>query len=266
MKNTKKQKLTGNLNRHVRSCTNCRLSETRKHALIGEGDLDARLMLIALSPGENENRENQMFIGPSGQILESLLDSAGIAWNSIYMTNLIKCMLPNNRRPKMDEIETCSRYLDEEITIITPEVLVPLGYYATRYIFKKYHADPPPAREDYPKIYGKLIFQDDQKILPLPHPATLLHHPSFEEQTTKLYQKLSILSCNCKWYPVCPMKYFYEGDRLEKKWIELYCQGDWQNCVRYELEEHGKYHPDWMLPDGTINEKLNPNVNRRNQR
>lgn len=266
MKNTKKQKLMDNLNRQVRSCTNCRLSETRDHALVGEGDPDARLMLIALSPGENENRENRMFIGPSGQILDSLLDSAGIARNSIYMTNLIKCMLPKNRNPKMSEIETCSRYLDEEITIITPEVLVPLGYYATRYILAKYHADPLPAREDYAQIYGKLIFTGNQKIYPLPHPASLLYHQAFEEQTSILYQKLQILDRDCKWFPVCPMKRFYEEGQIEKKWIKLYCQGDWQSCVRYELEELGKYHPDWMLPDGTISEKLNLNVNRRNQR
>jgi uracil-DNA glycosylase family 4 len=252
----KKSELIDELNQRIVACTKCQLSATRQHVLIGEGDLNSRIMLIALSPGENEDRENKMFIGPSGRVLDNLLDSAGITRDSIYMTNLVKCMLPKNRRPKMVEIETCSQYLDMEIAIIAPDILVPLGYYATRYILEKYHADPPAAREDYPEIYGKLIFQDDQKILPLPHPAALLYHPSFKKQTVRLYQKLQVLSHDCKWFPVCPMKYFYEENRLEKKWIELYCRGDWQSCVRYNLEERGKYHPDWMLPDGSMDKKL----------
>jgi len=256
LKNTNKQKLMDNLNRHVRSCTNCRLSETRDHVLVGEGNLDSRIMLIALSPGENENRENRMFIGPSGQVLDRLLQNVGIRRESLYMTNLIKCMLPRNRRPKLDEIEICSQFLDEEIAIIDPAVLVPLGYYATRYVFMKYHADPPAAREDYANIYGKLIFQNDQKIYPLPHPATLIYNPSFEAETVGLYKKLPILLQPCKWYPVCPMKWFYEAGRLEKRWIELYCRGNWENCVRYMLEEQGRYHPDWMLPDGSLDENL----------
>jgi DNA polymerase len=213
-------------------------------------------MLIALSPGENEDRENKMFNGPSGRVLDNLLNTAGIKRDSIYMTNLVKCMLPKNRRPKMLEIETCSQYLDEEIAVIKPEILVPLGYYATRYIFEKYHADPPAAREDYAQIYGKLIFTDNQKIYPLPHPASLLYHPSFKDQTSELYRKLQVLSHDCKWFPVCPMKYFFKEGSLGRKWIELYCRGDWQSCVRYDLEERGKYHPDWMLPDGTLEEKL----------
>ncbi|NOZ87253.1 MAG: uracil-DNA glycosylase [Deltaproteobacteria bacterium] len=60
----------------------------------------------------------------------------------------------------------------------------------------------------------------------------------------------------CKWYPVCPMREYYESGMLEKKWIESYCKGNWGKCIRYQMEENGKAHPDWMLPDGTIEEKL----------
>ena len=60
----------------------------------------------------------------------------------------------------------------------------------------------------------------------------------------------------CKWFPACPMKYYYEEGKLDKKWIELYCKGDWQRCIRYQMEERGDPHPDWMLPDGTIDERL----------
>jgi hypothetical protein len=60
----------------------------------------------------------------------------------------------------------------------------------------------------------------------------------------------------CKWYLVCPMKRYYDEGKLDKKWIENYCHGDYKSCVRYQMEETGKYHPDNMLPDGTIDKRL----------
>ena len=60
----------------------------------------------------------------------------------------------------------------------------------------------------------------------------------------------------CKWFSVCPMKRFHKEGKLDKKWIELYCKGNWRGCVRYQMEEKGEFHSDWMLPDGTIDEKL----------
>ena len=256
MKYDKKSKRIDNLNNRLAGCDQCRLSLTRKNVLFGEGNLCARLMIIALSPGAMEDSENQMFIGPSGQILNKLFNAAGIDRKSVYMTNLIKCMLPKNRRPKMDEIESCSQFLNEEIGIIDPEVIIPLGFYATRYILNKYHAHPPTARVDFAKLYGELIFSEKQKILPLPHPASLIYNPSFEPATIEKYKKLQILSHDCKWFPMCPMKWFYEEGRLNRKWIELYCKGLWSTCVRYQMEENGSYHPDWMLPDGSLDDKL----------
>lgn len=70
------------------------------------------------------------------------------------------------------------------------------------------------------------------------------------------FNKISIFKKDCKWYPVCPMKWFYEQGKLNKKWIELYCKGDWESCVRYQLEESGQFHPDNMLPDGSIDKTL----------
>jgi len=64
---------------------------------------------------------------------------------------------------------------------------------------------------------------------------------------------------NCKWFLVCPMKRFFEKGQLKKKWIDLYCRGDWKSCTRYQMEENGEYHPDCMLPDGTTDKKLKQN-------
>ncbi|WP_459891386.1 uracil-DNA glycosylase [Desulfothermus okinawensis] len=243
------------LNKSIKKCKRCRLFKTRTNVLCGEGNILARIMLIAQAPGKNEDKEGRMFIGPSGKVLDELLNSAKITRSDIYMTNLIKCMLPKNRRPKQDEIESCSYYLTKEIDLINPEILVPLGYYATRYIFKRY-AMPLPGKKEFFELCGKLFWTGDKKIFPLPHPATVLYDPSRREDLLKKYRKLKILSTECKWYLVCPMKKFYEHGDLDRKWIELYCKGDWENCVRYQMEEKGIFHPDWMLPNGTEDENL----------
>ena len=73
----------------------------------------------------------------------------------------------------------------------------------------------------------------------------------------KLFNKLSILkNRHCKWFPVCPMKNYWEQRKIEKHWIDDYCKGNWEKCVRYEKEENGIYHPDNMLPNGDIDKKL----------
>ncbi len=239
----------------IKSCTKCRLSETRAHALCGEGDLDAKLMLVAQAPGIQEDKEGRMFIGPSGKVLDKLLIMSHISRDEIYMTNLVKCMLPKYRKPKQDEIETCSPYLDSEIKLINPAVLVPLGHYSTVYIFQKYGFSLQ-SKQKFFTVYGKLFLAHNHKILPLQHPAALLYNPSMEDVMITNYHKLYVLSGECKWYQVCPMKRYYENGLLNHTWVELYCKGDWERCVRYHLQEKGESHPDWMLPDGTIDEEL----------
>ncbi|MDX2490317.1 uracil-DNA glycosylase [Desulfosarcina sp.] len=184
---------TQNINAEIQRCTRCRLSKTRIHALCGEGNVSAKLMLIAQAPGENEDRIGKMFIGPSGKVLDELLEIAHIDRNNIYMTNLVKCMLPKYRRPKSDEINMCSRYLDREIELISPEILAPLGYFATRYILKKYDI-PIPSKPEFRKLYGKVVEADNKKILPLQHPAAVLHDGSIKEVLVRNYQKLRLIA------------------------------------------------------------------------
>ncbi len=241
------------LNRKIKRCTKCKLSKTRKHVVCGKGDLNARIILIAQAPGEEENKKGEMFIGPSGEVLDDLLGNAGVERDEMYMTNLIKCMLPDYRKPKQDEIKTCSKYLDREIEILESDILVPLGYYSTRYLFKKYSLS---FDKDFANLIGNLYLGDEKKIYPLPHPASLLYDDSYEEEMKEDYRKLKIFLKPCKWYQICPMKRFYEKGLLDEKWIELYCKGDWRSCVRFQKEKKGEAHPDSMLPDGEIDKSL----------
>jgi uracil-DNA glycosylase family 4 len=184
--------LLGNLAKEIRECNKCNLADTRTNALCGEGNLQAELMLIAQAPGENEDREGRMFIGPSGKVLDALLRAVHIEREEIYMTNLIKCMLPKYRRPKSREIELCSRYLDREITLINPRILASLGYYATRYLFEKY-AFPLPLKQEFQAVYGKVLVADDKQIIPVQHPAALLYDGSIKESMLRNYRKMQAL-------------------------------------------------------------------------
>jgi len=188
IKLSEKQKSLDALNSKIRVCEKCNLSATRKHALTGEGNLNAQILFIALSPGTKEDIENEMFIGPSGKVLNRLFQATGIERKSIFMTNLVKCTLPKNRKPKSNEIESCSTFVNEEIEIIQPQIIVPLGYYATRSILIKYHANPLKQEMSFKNINGQLLHLDGMKIFPLTHPSALLYNPSFEAETIKKYR------------------------------------------------------------------------------
>ena len=162
----------------LESCTLCPLHKTRTHVLHGEGNDNADIMLIAQAPGELEDKENRMFIGPSGIMLHTLLEEINISEDVLYMTNLIKCNLPQNRRPKQSEIIACSIYLDSEIGAITPKILAPLGYYATKYIFEKFTL-PSFSKKEFPELIGKVFTSENYKIFPLSHPSSLLYHHEF---------------------------------------------------------------------------------------
>ena len=177
----------------IRACEKCSLSATRKHALIGEGNIGASILFVALSPGAKEDAGNRMFIGPSGRVLDKLLQKAGIERESIFMTNLVKCILPKNRKPKLNEIESCSSFLNDEISIIQAQIIVPLGYYATRSILIKYHADLSSVKMSFKNVNGQLLEVGGVKIFPITHPSALLYNPSFEFETIEKYKKLKSL-------------------------------------------------------------------------
>ncbi|MBN2460895.1 MAG: uracil-DNA glycosylase, partial [Candidatus Cloacimonetes bacterium] len=162
----------------LNDCQRCDLHKTRTNILLGEGDLKAQIMFVAQAPGEIEDKENRMFMGPSGQMLDKLFAAAGIIRNKVYITNLIKCHLPGNRRPKQREIKACSVFLEEEIRIIKPQIIVPLGYYATQYLFSRYSSRQL-TRKEYPGLIGKVYPMQDLIIFPVSHPASLLYNHEF---------------------------------------------------------------------------------------
>jgi len=181
-----------NLNVEIKKCTKCRLANTRTKVLCGEGPLHAELMLIAQAPGEQEDKKGRMFIGPSGKVLDELLKTIRIDRKEIYMTNLIKCILPKNRKPKSDEITACSPHVDREVELIGPNILVPLGYYATRYLFEKYGI-PLLSKAEFHEVYGNPLEVDGKTILPLQHPAAVCHDISIKNVMVANYRKILLI-------------------------------------------------------------------------
>ena len=114
----------------VRVCTNCRLHEGRTRAVPGEGDPDTEVVFVGEGPGFNEDREGRPFIGRAGDLLVKLLGSIGWRREDVFITNVVKCRPPENRDPQPDEIAACAPYLQRQLEIIDPAVVVTLGRYS----------------------------------------------------------------------------------------------------------------------------------------
>lgn len=119
----------------VSGCTRCPLSRGRTQVVFGEGDPAAGLMVVGEGPGRDEDLQGRPFVGRSGQLLDRLLlEEAGLRRADVYIANVVKCRPPNNRDPLPDEIASCRPYLDEQLALIGPLVVLTLGNFATRVI------------------------------------------------------------------------------------------------------------------------------------
>lgn len=154
----------------IRGCQQCRLAGSRTNAVPGEGPANSRIMFIGEGPGFHEDQQGRPFVGAAGGFLEELLDSIGLGRRDVYITNLVKCRPPGNRDPQEDELEICtSNYLDRQIEIINPDVIVTLG----RFSMARYFAGAKISQiHGQPKVVGGRL------VVPMYHPAAALHQPS----------------------------------------------------------------------------------------
>lgn len=114
----------------VRTCTRCRLHETRTTAVPGEGDANTEVLFVGEGPGMNEDREGRPFVGRAGGLLERLLASIGWQREDVFITNVVKCRPPGNRDPEPDEIVACAPYLRRQAEALDPSVVVTLGRFS----------------------------------------------------------------------------------------------------------------------------------------
>jgi DNA polymerase len=130
----KARRLTALDNNEVRDCTKCRLCETRSNTVFGEGDVDAKVFFIGEGPGENEDLQGRPFVGKAGEMLNKWIAAMGFRREDVYIANIVKCRPPGNRVPMPDEVATCTPYLERQLEIIRPKVIVTLGLPALKYM------------------------------------------------------------------------------------------------------------------------------------
>lgn len=163
-------------------CPRCELARTRTKAVPGEGNSSAQIMLIGEGPGWHEDQQGRPFIGAAGKFLNELLAIAGLDRESVFITNVVKCRPPGNRDPMPDEIAACAPYyLDRQIDVIDPAVIVTLGRFSMARWFPG---------EKISKIHGQPKRDGKRLIVPMYHPAAALHQSALRGAIEDDFAKL----------------------------------------------------------------------------
>lgn len=158
------------LYKEIAICQRCELSQGRTKAVPGEGPENAEIMFIGEAPGFHEDRQGRPFVGAAGKFLEELLASIGLTREDVYIGNVIKCRPPSNRDPQPDEMAACKPFLDKQIELIQPKLIVTLG----RFSMARYFPNTKITRiHGQPKRIGNRIYY------PMFHPAAALHQPKW---------------------------------------------------------------------------------------
>ena len=176
----------------VSGCNRCDLHHSREKGVPGEGPSDSDIMLIGEGPGFHENMQGRPFVGAAGELLVELLDSIGMKREDVYITNVVKCRPPGNRDPAPEELLACSQYLDQQVQVINPKVIVTLGRFSmARYI----------PHSKISEIHGQAIQVKGKLVVPFYHPAAALHRPSLRTTVEEDFSKLPDLIKNAKKAP-----------------------------------------------------------------
>jgi len=181
----------------IRICRRCGLWKRAKNPVPGEGNLDASLMIIGEAPGYSEDVEGRPFVGAAGKLLDRLLSGIDLNRREVYIGNIVKHRPPLNRDPKPDEIEACTPYLDRQIEIIKPKIIVPLGRHSAMSILSKMNIEVRRISEVRGKIYVDRRPDFPIRIMPTFHPAIALYNPRYrstlEEDFTRIKMELQRL-------------------------------------------------------------------------
>jgi len=157
----------------IRSCTRCPLHMYRKNPVPGEGPLDARVE----APGRKEDEQGRPFVGMAGKLLNTLLGIAGLRREEVYITNVVKCRPPGNRDPRPEEIAACNPYLQAQINIIRPQILVALGRISGKTLFEAAGLPWRGIRAERGKPRKVKVYGVDTTLLATYHPAAALYNP-----------------------------------------------------------------------------------------
>ena len=156
-----------------RACRHCDLASTRQHVVVSRGNPEARVMVIGEAPGASEDARGLPFVGRSGQLLDQLLQLAGLdPAEDVFVTNVVKCRPPSNRKPTAVELRSCRPWINDQIAWVNPAVVILVGATAVAAMLN--------SKQAMRGLRGRWIRRDDRLWMPIFHPSYLLRNPSRE--------------------------------------------------------------------------------------
>jgi uracil-DNA glycosylase len=158
----------------IRECQNCLLARNRRQAVPGQGPQNSLLMFIGEGPGFEEDQQGRPFVGPAGQLLTKMIQAINISREEVYITNLVKCRPPENRVPFEQEVEACRSFLEEEIRLVDPRILVPLGSCAAQTLTR--------SKKKISDLRGRILNFENRQLIATYHPAYLLRNPGAKRE------------------------------------------------------------------------------------
>ncbi len=173
----------------VRICQACKLHTGRTHAVPGDGNSQAEILFIGEGPGMHEDKQGKPFVGAAGQFLNEMLASAGLNRAECFIANIVKCRPPNNRDPEATEISACGAYLDRQIALINPKIIVTLGRFSMAKFFPG---------ETISRIHGKARVIQGRIVLPLYHPAAALHQNALKATLLEDFKQVPAALANAR--------------------------------------------------------------------
>jgi len=179
----------------VKNCSRCNLCETRTNTVFGQGNPRARLVFVGEAPGFDEDRQGLAFVGKAGQLLTRMIENGmGLSRKDVFICNVLKCRPPNNRDPSADEILACSSYLQRQLELIHPEVIVTLGAPASKTLLNTTEGIGR-LRGRFHDYYFSGVTGDGDcvPVMPTYHPAYLLRSPGEKAKAWEDLQKVMAL-------------------------------------------------------------------------
>ncbi len=157
------------LQKFLAGCPRCKLAGTRTQIVFGQGNPNADLMFIGEAPGRDEDEQGLAFVGRAGQLLTKIIEAMGKTREDVYIANVLKCRPPNNRNPEPDEVASCRPFLNEQIRLVSPRVIVTLGTFAAQALLETDVA--------ISRLRGQWQAARGVRVMPTFHPAFLLRSP-----------------------------------------------------------------------------------------
>jgi DNA polymerase len=157
------------LSKLLEGCPRCKLSKGRTNIVFGQGNPKAELLFVGEAPGRDEDEQGLAFVGRAGQLLTKIIEAMGYRREQVYIANVIKCRPPNNRNPEPDEVAACRPFLEEQIRLIAPKVIVTLGTFAAQALLE--------TDESIGRLRGRWRTARGVRVMPTFHPAFLLRSP-----------------------------------------------------------------------------------------